>query len=195
MMEASLFLVFCNMQMQAPATPPILRRYHVMTPPSHACFSGFALVVALLLMSFIFLLLISFSVMVQIEVQSSAQNKNLSVARENALLGLQIALAQLQESAGGDQRVTARADIFEEKIAVDRTRCYWTGVWNVENGDKPQVDNATWLVSGVNGAVNLANPLTGNNLVRVLGEGSASVDQLTAPGGVWRKGFMFPLSM
>ena len=47
------------------------------------------------------------------------------------LLGLQVALGELQKAAGPDQRVTARADRLD---APDVNRKYYTGVWDSRDG-------------------------------------------------------------
>lgn len=49
-----------------------------------------------------------------------------SAARANAKQALKLAIGKLQETAGPDQRVTARADILDSNIA----RPLLTGVWN-----------------------------------------------------------------
>lgn len=87
---------------------------------------GFALIVSLLLMSFIMLLMISLSTMTQVEISGTKIAKSENVARQNALLGLQVALGELQRSAGPDQRVTARANIVYGNNSLHP---YWTGVW------------------------------------------------------------------
>ncbi len=128
--------------------------------------SGFALIVAVVLMSFILLILLSLSLYSRIEMGTAASQVHLSQARENARLGMLEALAALQVAAGADQRVTARAEILEGRgvDVLDENR-YWTGVWNVEEDDlldysdsaltrdsatgniDKNNDQATWLVS------------------------------------------------
>lgn len=126
---------------------------------SHSC-GGFALVIALSLMAFVLLLLISLTSLVRVESTGSQQQMTKLQAQANALLALNIAIGELQEHTGSDQRVTATADIAARNAAGDRlgegqvvendisldsslkglsqvehgTR-YWTGVW--ENNDNP----------------------------------------------------------
>jgi hypothetical protein len=90
--------------------------------------SGFALVVALMLMSFILLLVTGLSTFIQVEVVSSRHSQEQLTAQQNALLGLSTALGELQKTAGRDQRVTARADIRHS----DAAHPLWTGVWRSE---------------------------------------------------------------
>lgn len=108
---------------------------------------GFALVLALALMSLMLLLMVSLATFFQLEVHSATQERNMAAARANALLGMSLALSELQAFAGPDQRATARADILDEEAAEP----YWTGVWHTQ----PQADasdpfdqgNPRWLVS------------------------------------------------
>ncbi|MDP1579005.1 MAG: hypothetical protein Q8M02_01925 [Candidatus Didemnitutus sp.] len=60
-------------------------------------------------------------------------------ARQNALLALDVALAQLQKHAGPDARATATGESFGSAGAK-----YYTGVWDITGGATAK----TWLVSG-----------------------------------------------
>lgn len=104
--------------------------------------SGFALVIALGLMSFIVLLLLGITTFVRVESSAAAQSLRILEARQNAMLGMQIALGELQAAAGPDQRVTAKADLFNN---THETRRHLTGVWNTTTGNFQQ-----WLVSDFN---------------------------------------------
>jgi len=115
--------------------------------------NGFALIVALSLLSFLILLLVSLSVLVRIEAGAAEQALNQQKARANALCGVQVALGQLQRYAGLDQRATARADIDPGNAVNPR----WTGVWNTASDDPANPSHAAppsharplvWLVSG-----------------------------------------------
>lgn len=107
---------------------------------------GFAVVVALTLMAFLVLLLVGLSTLLRVEVQSAKLGLVREQARANALLGVQAALAQLQEAAGPDQRVTARADILANRISIaenptrNDSNHFWTGVWKTANPDDPAMD-------------------------------------------------------
>ena len=61
---------------------------------------GFALVIALSLMAFVLLLLLSITTLVQVETQGSQIQMQQMEAEQSALLGLQIALGELQKSRG-----------------------------------------------------------------------------------------------
>ncbi len=122
---------------------------------------GFALVVALGLMAFLLLLLLSLVTLIETETRQQQQELSGLEARQNALFGLRVALADLQRHAGPDQRVTARADI----LTLDRDdlapgKRYWTGVWrtyDVEIAEDEIVPGTmappTWLVSGSDASV------------------------------------------
>lgn len=134
---------------------------------------GFALVVSLVLMAFLLLLMLSLSTLLQVEIQASSVATRQVQARENAILGLQIALGQLQELVGPDQRVTARADILSTTHPDKR---FWTGVWRSDDNAGP-VD---WLVSwprNPDGSTSLPSASgalpNDSSLVELVGGGSA----------------------
>ena len=121
---------------------------------------GFALVLALSLMSFILLILIGFVAVTNVEVSSSAQNRRLMEARQNAYLAVMVAMGELQKVAGPDQRVSARADIFTGTNGISEASMengYWMGVWpsDLSGWDsmsmQARLDAAWWVVSGNEG--------------------------------------------
>ncbi len=105
--------------------------------------SGFILLASILVISLLTIVLVSSMVLIQIEQQSAASHQSQQIAQQNALFGLSQALGQLQEAAGPDQRVTARADILsstsairpssngfgQDNPAIDAGQTFWTGVW------------------------------------------------------------------
>ncbi len=127
---------------------------------------GFALIVALSLMAFILLLLLSLSTLVNLETRTATVHKQTLEARNNALMGLRVALGELQKTAGPDQRVTARADILGPPATdwignrPNIENPQWTGVWRQNTANEPSDANPnptpepqllTWLVSGMDG--------------------------------------------
>ena len=86
--------------------------------------SGFALVIALSLMAFVLLLTLSITSFVVVEQQSANIARQQLTAKQNALVGLQIAIGELQQRLGPDQRATASADI------LDRSNNPYTLVWH-----------------------------------------------------------------
>jgi hypothetical protein len=104
---------------------------------------GFALILALSTMSIVLLALVAMTALAKVEIAASNQNLAHLQARQNALLGIMIAIGELQRYAGPDQRVTARAEIFAAALQDDDPRLLWTGVWDSENPTDPPY----WLVS------------------------------------------------
>jgi hypothetical protein len=118
---------------------PILRR------------DGFALLITITLLAFLVLLLVSLASLTRVETVVAQNNQTLAQARQNALLGLGVALGQLQRHAGPDRRVTARAD-----IGGSPSQPGLTGVWDTSSGSPLSASTpTTWLISGNEGA----NPL------------------------------------
>ncbi|WOO39865.1 hypothetical protein [Rubellicoccus peritrichatus] len=76
--------------------------------------SGFAIVIAIGLMAMILLMLISLTTLIQIEVSSASVEKNQFTARANALLGLGVALGEIQRTLGPDARVTTRGELWDD---------------------------------------------------------------------------------
>jgi len=106
--------------------------------------SGFALLITITLLAFLVLLLVSLASLTRVETQVASNTQQLSKARQNALMALNVALGRLQVLAGPDQRVTATAEIV---AGVDNTKRRWTGVWNTTTASPvPE-----WLVSTASG--------------------------------------------
>lgn len=124
---------------------------------------GFALLIVLALLAFVVILLLGLAAYTRVETAVAATTQRQAQARENALLGLNVAIRQLQQYAGPDQAITATAD----KFGGDLGTRYYTGVWSSDpakftetttttsdtgettttttnNADRP----LTWLVSG-----------------------------------------------
>ena len=72
---------------------------------------GFALIVTIVLVAFLVLILVGLATFTRVETQVAANSQSLAQARQNALMALNIAIGQLQEHTGPDQRVTATADL------------------------------------------------------------------------------------
>ena len=138
---------------------------------------GFALVIALSLMAFVLLLLLSITTLVQVETQGSQIQLQQMEAEQSALLGLQIALGELQKTAGLDQRVTATAEVLNDSrnlytggTTPVEGQGSWTGVWKSDTvstgtpsyspADPNQREFIGWLVSSANAAGELELPTT-----------------------------------
>ena len=127
---------------------------------------GFALVVALSLMAFILLLVLSISTLVTVESKSSSITLARLEAEQAALLGLQVALGELQKAAGPDQRITATADRLVDANGVAAGHQYYTGVWNSTDGTFIK-----WLAT----AANANGELDSTGLINELDVNTASV--------------------
>ncbi|MFH1499224.1 MAG: hypothetical protein ABII82_15525 [Verrucomicrobiota bacterium] len=120
--------------------------------------SGFALLITITLVAFLVLVLVSLATLTRVETRVAANGQQLAQARSNALYALNLAVGQLQQHAGPDQAVTARADIDTANTENPR----WTGVWDAVTRDSAGVALTTpthavapssnaplaWLVSG-----------------------------------------------
>lgn len=110
--------------------------------------AGFAVIIALALMSFVLVIILSLVILISVETANATNTKVRLLARENARLGLMMALGDLQKHAGPDQRVTARAEIlnpeFSDSEQIEDGARLWTGVWDTNDPSKDPV----WLVSG-----------------------------------------------
>ena len=104
--------------------------------------AGFALIISLSLMAFVLLLVLSINTLVIVEQKGADIAKlNLS-ARQNALTGLQIAIGELQQQLGPDQRATASADI------LDITNNPYTLVWHSDENKTWDSTNKEWTTNG-----------------------------------------------
>jgi hypothetical protein len=83
---------------------------------------GSALVLTLLVVSLLIGIVLSFVAVVRMELRQVLDQQNLAMAKANARLGLELAISQLQQYAGPDQRVTAPATtVFPSKDVLRGT--------------------------------------------------------------------------
>lgn len=97
--------------------------------------AGFALVIALGLMAFILLLMLSLTTFIRVESGLLKSHMERLQAQQNALLGVQIAIGELQRLTGPDRRVTAPTQILSGEDADFATpgNRFWTAVWDTQN--------------------------------------------------------------
>lgn len=110
---------------------------------NHSGTGGFALVLGLLLSGLITAVVLGFAMLSSVESQLARQARLQIEARETARLALHMAIGQLQQSAGPDQRVTASANLLGDAVAPGARG--WTGVWNTAD----PAGAPDWLVSGL----------------------------------------------
>ena len=150
-----------------PPTGTLLANPKPMKNPLHqprfaAVRAGFALVITLSLMVLLTLLAVGLLTLSTISLRVSSQAADRLVARSNARMALLLALGELQKQAGIDTRITARADVLDEKnppvLGVWKS---WEGTDHELTGSnqgrpvspgnyrtKKQARFLAWLVSG-----------------------------------------------
>lgn len=125
---------------------------------NHKKRSGFAIIVAISLMSFIVMLLLSLALIVQVETLTAERTKKQAIAREHARFGALMAIGELQKFAGKDQRVTAAASVMEDPTASKSNTLDLSnsnkvqnrnlvGVWDSDITSGTQGDLLEWLIS------------------------------------------------
>ncbi len=114
------------------------------------------------------MLVLSFTVYVRVSLREVDNRQELRLARANAKVGLEIALASLQKYAGSDQRITANA-----ALTGSTQQPYWTGVWASDKTATPwngvAAGDPVWLVSG-SGQPDPEMNLTGTPKVRMFSD-------------------------
>lgn len=140
---------------------------------------GFALVATLMMLILLVVIAVGLLSLSSVSLRTSGHGSATAEARANARLGLMIAIGQLQQLSGQDQRVTATANIIDNAANGKR---HWTGVWSTEKWDVTQPNQREfigWLVS--DSQLDPANPLTtesvkqpatSEGLVTLVGNGS-----------------------
>jgi len=98
--------------------------------PSHR---GFALVVSLTMMVLLTIIAVGLLSLSSISLRTTNQTAAMAEAQANARLALMIAIGELQQQMGPDQRISANADILSMDESGSETSIrnpYWTGVWD-----------------------------------------------------------------
>ena len=148
------------------------------TPRSFRTQRGFALLLTLTLLAFVVLLLVALATYTRVETAVAGNMQRQAQARENALLALNVALDQLQQHAGPDQRVTATAESIPGAVPQKR---YYTGVWN---GDVAETSPRVWLASGAEaGGIDLEAAIPAARAVTLVGtrtDGSTTANATVA---------------
>ena len=81
---------------------------------------GFAIVMALSLLSLVFLLVISLVNLVGIDLSLADARKEKVLAQAHARMGMMVAIGELQKHLGPDTRVSATADILEKGLNLEK---------------------------------------------------------------------------
>lgn len=132
---------------------------------------GFALVATLSVVGLIMLLVIGLLGLSSSSLRSASQHYTRAEAQANARLALMLAMGQLQQAAGPDQRVTTTADQWTapgsdgSSSSAAQERRNWVGVyraWPSGSAERPSPEFLSWLVSGPTSG---ANRITSREIV------------------------------
>jgi hypothetical protein len=129
---------------------------------------GMALVLTLALLGLLVLLIVSMAALSKTDARTGLVALQQTQARQHALLGLRVALAELQRHAGPDEALTGMAGITGMPAGAGRPARHWCGVWSAQGA------LITWLASGGSGG-NLPD-LSGDHAVALLSVGSLGAD-------------------
>jgi hypothetical protein len=102
---------------------------------------GFAIVMALSLLSLVFLLVISLVNLVGIDLTLGDARKERVLAQAHARMGMMVAIGEIQKHLGPDTRVSATADLLDERI--ERQKKYE----DLKYEQAPSNDNIKTLIS------------------------------------------------
>ena len=141
---------------------------------------GFALVIALMLMSFVLVLLLSLTTLISVETRNAARSNSRLLAQENARLGILVAMGNMQKLAGPDKRVTFRSDAFKDS-ATKLQNPYWVGVMDID-APTSKPEDVTWLVStDPSDAETPLTSLTASNSHRITPDSISANDAVLIP--------------
>ena len=145
--------------------------------------SGFSLILSLVVMAFMILLLFSLASFITIESRVATHQQNQLRARLNAVVSLRMALGHLQQEAGPDRRITARADIIANTTQPGWTwltlrNPLWTGVWRSDL----QLQPPAWLISGRH------DEIPGSQSVNLQGQSDFYLSQWVP----WQSDYVYP---
>lgn len=91
---------------------------------------GFALLLTLSLLALLVLLALTLAALGRVGAQLATTARFQAQARQNALLGLGVALGELQRYAGDDRSVTGMAGVAGVPAGPNSPTRQWCGVWN-----------------------------------------------------------------
>lgn len=103
---------------------------------------GFALILIVSLLGLLVLAVYALSVLGRVNSRVAMVKASQSQARQNALLGLQVAMGELQQHAGPDNRITGMAGISGVEAGASQSTRHWAGVWNADGS------HLAWLATG-----------------------------------------------
>jgi hypothetical protein len=110
--------------------------------------NGFALIIVLALLSLVVLITVGLAILTRTNTSIANASESRVSARQNALLGLGIAIGELQARAGRDDVLTGMAGLTSGAgvgAGAGNSARHWAGVWDSERRF------VAWIVSGANG--------------------------------------------
>lgn len=166
---------------------------------------GFALVITISLMVLLALLAVGLLSLSTVSLRAAGSEELMRTARQNARLGMQIALGELQKNVGPDQRITAPSSVLGEETPQP----HLTGVWNgwkwdgqgtaPDYDERKQSDFRRWMVSNPDAAAvesqDFARAEASGESLLLVGGRELEKDRVRAPrvgiddGGAGRQGF------
>lgn len=129
---------------------------------------GFALIITVVLLALLVLALVALSALSRVGADIAGTSVYQTQARQNALLGLRVAMGELQRFAGEDSAVTGMAGITGVPAGAGNPSRHWCGVW----ADDGQF--VRWLASGAADATIPA--LQGSDATALLSTGALGAD-------------------
>ncbi len=160
---------------------------------------GSALLLTLLVVSLLLVIVLAFVTFVRLELRQVEANHHRLQAQSSAKLGMVLALTSLQDLTAPDQRVTARADMFDNStaneyqntLAANAEKSKWVGVWDASsyNENDPTLKGFLgWLVSGDEADVDQVDDVGSafsqpDKLITLVGPGTVELtaDQVKVP--------------
>ena len=125
---------------------------------------GFAIVLSLALISFVFLLVITLVSQVRQDMAYSDARENRILAKANARMGMMIAIGEIQKHLGPDMRISATADIYDERIEGSEQADLYEDVATNELPDGQRMWTGVWKNRGVGSLKNLKDQRSTNPL-------------------------------
>ncbi len=161
---------------------------------------GFALISTISIMSLLLMLAFAMLNFSSMSARGSKTFKATEVAKANARLALMMALSELQEMAGSDQRITANASILGEDVRQPHVLGVWKSIgadgnnthdltalaaeYKASYNDKKRNDRFLgWLVSGnkdTTSVFNYPKPSISTNSVPLIGRNTLGFPQTEA---------------
>jgi len=109
-------------------------------PPSWGSLRGFALIITITLMVLLTIIVVGLLSLSSVSLRNAGHGESAAVARNNARLGMMLALGELQATMGPDRRVSATASA----VSSSATQPHLTGVWETPQGGPPMSNPANY---------------------------------------------------